>query len=72
MNRRQALRQTFGFSAALLASRSPLAAAALPPSVPGDIKTNNYLMIGDWGWDNDVRAQTAVANGMTRYSQEKK
>lgn len=72
MNRRQALKQTFGFSAAVLASRSSLAAAALPPAVPSGIKSDNYLMIGDWGWDNDLRAQTAVANGMTRYSREKK
>jgi hypothetical protein len=31
ITRRQALKQTFGFSAALLASRGSLAAVALPP-----------------------------------------
>lgn len=67
INRRQALKQTFSFSAALLASRSSFAAAALIPELSGDAKALQLLMIGDWGWHNDLRPQTAVANGMTRY-----
>jgi 3',5'-cyclic AMP phosphodiesterase CpdA len=67
MNRRRALKQTFRFSAALLASRSFLVARESVPPAPAGADTLNYLMFGDWGWNNDVRPQTAVARGMARY-----
>lgn len=63
ISRRQLLKQSFCFSAALLAGRPLLQAAQAP--VASD--ASQYLMIGDWGWSNDLRAQKAVAGGMTRY-----
>ncbi len=66
MNRRRVLKQTFRFSAAMLAGRSFLNAQETTPAAPsGD--GLHYLMFGDWGWKDDLRPQTAVARGMTRY-----
>lgn len=67
MNRRRALKQTFRFSAALLAGQSLIRAEDSPPAAPPAVGARHYLMFGDWGWKDDLRPQTAVANGMTRY-----
>jgi tartrate-resistant acid phosphatase type 5 len=69
MNRRRALKQTFRFSAALLAGRTFLHAETITPSASGAL---HYLMIGDWGWLDDIQPQTAVARGMARYSENRK
>jgi hypothetical protein len=67
MNRRRALKQTFGFSAAYFISKGYLPAAESTAVADAGKGTLHYMMIGDWGWKDDLRAQTAVANGMKRY-----
>lgn len=72
MNRRRAIKQTFRFSAALLASRSFLNAQENTPAVPVGADALHGLMFGDWGWSDDLRPQTAVARGMASYTTEHK
>ncbi len=66
INRRRLLKQTFAYSAALAlgAKTSPL--SAVEPSSSG----HHMLMIGDWGANDDLQAQTAVALGMKKYVQD--
>ncbi len=66
MNRRRALKQTFRFSAALLAGDHVLRAAG--PVAPALGEALHYLMFGDWGWKDDLRPQRAVARGMAGYA----
>lgn len=66
MNRRRALKQTFSFSAAYLMGKGLLQAAETSAAAPA-ADARHYMMIGDWGWKDDLRPQTAVANGMKRY-----
>ncbi len=62
ISRRKALKQTFGFSAAML-SGLPLMAASSQVSAGA----SHFTMIGDWGKANDLRRQKAVAKGMVDY-----
>ncbi len=71
MNRRQALKQTFRFSAALMAGRSILNSASALEEPPAG-SALHYMMIGDWGWLGDLKPQTAVAAGMTSYIRDRK
>jgi len=64
ISRRRALRQTFFFSAALLAGRPLLSAAENLVSTPA---ARHFLMIGDWGWMDDLQGQRAVAGAMQEY-----
>lgn len=66
--RRRMLQQSFCFSAALMLGRKSLAAEKAAAPGVGKLHT---LMIGDWGWHKDMRAQTAVARGMTAYMADK-
>jgi hypothetical protein len=66
VSRRQALKQTFFFSAALaVGSRAQFARA--DDSAAGE---HHFLMIGDWGTGD--KAQAAVAQGMKSYAQAMK
>jgi tartrate-resistant acid phosphatase type 5 len=69
MNRRNAIKRTFCFSASLLAGRNLLAATS---PVESSAKALHYLMIGDWGWSGDLKPQTAVARGMAAYTRSQK
>jgi hypothetical protein len=63
VSRRQALRQTFFFSAALAMGVRPSSLRA------GDVGAGdlNFLLIGDWGAGGQKQAQTAVATAMKAY-----
>jgi hypothetical protein len=70
-NRRQFLRQTFAFSA--LAALSPAGAAeafaqtapvSRRPAPPPDPDAQHLFLVGDWGTDKYFDQQTAVANAM--------
>lgn len=63
ITRRQVLKQSFFFSATMLAGKGLLRAA----DVPASASASHFLMIGDWGWNDDLQGQTAVAKGMARY-----
>jgi len=63
ITRRDALRQTLFFSAALaLGAKAGVARAE--EIAAGD---RHFLMIGDWGWSEDRQPQRAVAEGMKAY-----
>ena len=62
ITRRRFLRQTIGFSAAVLASQA-LPAIAAAPHGEADL-----LMVGDWGYARPA-AQELVAAGMVKYAQ---
>ncbi|MDB9741833.1 metallophosphoesterase [Akkermansiaceae bacterium] len=72
ISRRQALKQTFGFSAALLLGR-----ASLFGQSEGDAEmemsptASHFTMIGDWGRHDTMALQTEVANSMIGYLKEK-
>lgn len=75
-SRRRAFKLSFAFSAAsVLAGRSfaerdtALPATEEPPSAPpvNDPECLHAIVWGDWGADDDRKAQTAVARGMARY-----
>ena len=64
MNRRRLLKQTFAYSAALaLGTRSSLSVAVTTTTGAA----HHMLMIGDWGANDDLQAQNAVASGMKKY-----
>ena len=71
MNRRQLLKRTFLFSAALLPG-SAIAQASGDLSAETEkssqAPTIHYFGIGDWGWvEDELDAQVAVAKGMAAY-----
>jgi tartrate-resistant acid phosphatase type 5 len=61
--RRRLLKQSFAFSAALALGMRARLTAADESLTSG----NQLFMIGDWGANGDIKAQTAVASGMGRY-----
>lgn len=67
MNRRRALKQTFCYSAAYLMGKGLLQAQEPTAAATTAKDARHYMMIGDWGWKDDLRPQKAVANGMKRY-----
>lgn len=67
MTRRRLLQQSFCFSAALMLGKK---SSAAPVSVTNAQGNMHALMIGDWGWHDDYRPQTAVANGMAAYMKD--
>lgn len=69
LSRRSALKQTFGFSAALLAGKTPLFASSLNAT---DAATHHFTMIGDWGKPGNMKLQKAVAQSMTGYLSKRK
>jgi tartrate-resistant acid phosphatase type 5 len=69
ISRRRMLKQTFCFSAMTMSGVSILRAFDSGKSLLGK---NHFLMIGDWGSDEDMRAQQAVSNGMMQYASDKK
>ncbi|MGJ8724919.1 MAG: metallophosphoesterase [Roseibacillus sp.] len=68
LSRRTVLKQTFGFSAAILAGKAPLLAA--PTSLTSG--ASHFTMIGDWGKPGDMKRQKEVATGMTNYLSSRK
>ena len=62
------LQQSFCFSAAMMLGRRSVAAGTAAAPAAGKLHS---LMIGDWGWHKDMRAQTAVARGMAGYMTDK-
>lgn len=64
ISRRTALKQTFCFSAALLAGKSNLSGKTIAES---SLSASHFTMIGDWGKDGGNEMQRAVAKGMTDY-----
>jgi len=64
ISRRTALKQTFCFSAALLAGKTSLGAKPVLAQAPG---SSHFTMIGDWGKDGENAMQKAVAKGMESY-----
>ena len=64
ISRRTAIKQTFCFSAAMLAGKLPVFAAS-SDAAGGD--AHHFTMIGDWGKPGDMTQQKAVAKGMTDY-----
>ncbi|MEP2777148.1 MAG: metallophosphoesterase [Luteolibacter sp.] len=68
ISRRTAIRQTFCFSAALLAGRLPAFGASAESSAAG---ATHFTMIGDWGRHDDMTQQKAVAKGMIDYMVER-
>jgi tartrate-resistant acid phosphatase type 5 len=72
VSRRRFLRQSFAFSALASMGSIPGLADSLPSgSLPSDSESNQLLMVGDWGYDDDQTAQFQVAAGMRRYALEK-
>lgn len=67
-SRRRFLRQSFAFSA--LAALGGLSAVSVPPG--SDSETADFLMIGDWGSDDDLSAQSKVAAGMRQYTRSRR
>ena len=67
LSRRSMLKQTFGFSAALLAGQTPLSAAPTRPMRGA----SHFTMIGDWGKPGNMKRQMEVAQGMTDYLSER-
>lgn len=76
LTRRRALKLSFSFSAASLMAGAAQAApdTALPategppsPAPPASPDERQILVWGDWGANDDRKAQTAVAQGMARY-----
>ena len=63
LSRRTLLKQSFGFSAAMLASQAPLSAALRRPT----LGASHFTMIGDWGKPGNMKMQKSVAKGMTDY-----
>ncbi|WP_213803419.1 metallophosphoesterase [Granulicella sp. dw_53] len=62
--RRAFLRQSFAFSAlAALGARTGFGL-----QTPADPKAKHILMVGDWGWEEDVTAQARVARSMVSYA----
>lgn len=66
INRRRVLKQTFGFSAAVLTGSGFLRAAQACERKSEEPELFHYLMIGDWGAQGDIQGQQSVANGMMR------
>ena len=64
ISRRTALKQTVGFSAAMLAGKLPLLSATSRLSAIG---ASHYTMIGDWGKPGNMDRQKAVAKSMINY-----
>jgi tartrate-resistant acid phosphatase type 5 len=67
LDRRTFLRQSFAFSALAVGARSLPALAASP-----DSKAKHLLLLGDWGWEDDLTGQTATAQQMVKYAQSHK
>ena len=65
VSRRRFLRQSFAFSALAALGTSPIAASSLPSNV----EAAEFLMIGDWGYE-DVTAQASVSAGMRSYAHQ--
>jgi len=65
LNRREFLRQSFAFSA-LAAGVGSLPAFAAAP----DAKAKHLLMVGDWGWENDIVGQQQTASQMVKYAKD--
>ncbi|MBT9332028.1 metallophosphoesterase [Acidipila sp. 4G-K13] len=65
-SRRRFLQQTFAFSA----FASLTSARFMHASPVVDASLANLLVVGDWGYDEDHVAQTAVASAMNRYAQQ--
>lgn len=70
MNRRRLLKQSFSFSAFALLGRDLINAEEIKKIIPAASDSLHYMMIGDWGFDDDLRPQQAVANGMTRWLEQ--
>ena len=68
VSRRTAIKQTFCFSAAMLAGKLPLQAASTGPAEGA----THFTMIGDWGKPDNMTQQKAVAKGMINYLHELK
>ncbi|MEK6397019.1 MAG: metallophosphoesterase [Terriglobus sp.] len=67
LTRRTFLRQTFAYSAAALGS-SLLGFGDAPTVIANPTKqVNHLLMVGDWGTEGNLPAQTAVAQSMQTY-----
>lgn len=62
-SRRRLLKQTFAYSAAAVLGQSKRLLSAADVSAGA----HHLMMIGDWGANDDRRAQTAVAHGMKAY-----
>ena len=67
ITRREALKQTFFFSAALALGARPSLVHAQDVAATTTAATRHFLMLGDWGAGGSKLAQSAVANGMKAY-----
>lgn len=66
ITRRRFLRQTFAFSA--LGALGSVPGLSAPRA--SDVDAADLLMIGDWGYDGNLGAQSDVAAGMQKYARQ--
>ena len=72
ITRRSAIRQTVGFSAAMLAGGLPLSSVLAKDAESVDASASHFTMIGDWGKPGNMKLQKRVAKGMADYLTERK